>query len=186
MSHSTVKLYVAEDESELTSPPQLYVLSGGVGGKTGECKYQAPNGTIVSSTAPVYNNTTYYYMSYLFNGDTAGTSHDSYWLTSSQGPQQLDFEFPKSIYIDHIRVCATAYVSNASTDRRSNYSICVWDEKSGRWVDVTDLVDTKGDPLGWTRSHSVKRYAGKIKFHLTCEAKYGVTLKEIDFMVCQK
>jgi len=173
-------------------------LTKGFGGHSGEKQYIAPNGTVVASSAPVYTNQNFYYLKYLFDGNPSATTHDSYFLSNSSGSQYLLVTFPKKIKLHSIRVCATAYRDNASTDRRSNYCIDVvkpilrkveTPQFENREVEIAvtgnQFIDTSADLHGFMREHTVQSEVQEVRITLTQEKQHGVTLKELEFIVAE-
>lgn len=152
-------------------------LSGGSGGTSGTKVYTAPNGTVVTSSANVYSNSSYYYMGYMFNS-TYGTTATHYWLTNSSGNQTLTFAFNQSYYFDFIRVYPTTI-----SDRKSNYQI----EVSTNGINYSNLtggfVTTTSDPVGTYRDHSALNAYSHVRFTLTRQQSWGVTLNEVEFYV---
>jgi len=138
------------------------------------------------SSAPVFNNTNFYYISYLFNSNPTAKDHGSYWLTSSVGNQTLTITFPTPQNLERIRVCATSCDNNSVTDRCSNYAIYVT-TGNGKQKTITDgFVDTRKDMLGLFHEHPVREVGVLVVvFTLTQEKKWGVTLKELEFYVVQ-
>ncbi|CAK0826404.1 unnamed protein product [Prorocentrum cordatum] len=134
-------------------------LSGGNGGASGQSVYTAPDGTVVSSSAPTYTNSNYYYLGYLFDGsdshEPSGCSsndvHTCYWVTDNgqtAAIQTLSITLSEVKFISRIRVHMPALI-----ERRSNYRIEVastelgtLNDRSGGYVDVSgwteDLLDT--------------------------------------------
>jgi hypothetical protein len=154
-------------------------LNGGTGGKTGEREYIARPGIRIVSSAPVYNNSSYFYMGYLFEGESTTNAHTSYWLTASGGNQVLTFLFQNPVNVACIRVCATAHTD--CTDRRSNYEVTVT-ACDGQSKKVTEgIVDTSRDLFGSFHTHKVQECGViEIRFDLTQERSYGVCLKKIE------
>jgi hypothetical protein len=153
-------------------------LSGGTGGKTGEHVYRVGQGIKVESSAPVYNNSNYYYMEYLFQGDATSSSHTDYWLTNSDGNQILSFTFETPVNVAMVRVCPIVF---KGPDLRSNYQITVVN-RIGETRNVTGgFIDTSRDILGLFHSHTVQEEGVvEILFELTREGAYGVCLKKIE------
>ncbi|MFH1725585.1 MAG: discoidin domain-containing protein, partial [Elusimicrobiota bacterium] len=152
-------------------------LSGGTGGRSGQRIYTAPDGTIAESSAVTFSNNGYYYLEALFGG-TFGSWHTEYWLTSSGDIQTLTFTFPEVRAIDHIRVYPIGNIGNAG---RSNYLIEVQPEGQP-WTDVTGgFIDTAGVAQGQHIDTQVGAKTQYVRFTLTQEGSYGVTLNEIQF-----
>jgi len=148
-------------------------LSGGTGGLGGSYVYTAPDGTVVTSSAPVYSNPPYYYMSYLFNQSYTGSE---YWLTNSSGTRTLSFDFPSSLDEGFIRVYPWT-----RTDAWSAYQI----EVSSNGVDYTNITDgfTHGSigSSGDKFDYNVGQSYADVRFTLTRQGGWGVTLNEIEF-----
>jgi hypothetical protein len=153
-------------------------LGGGTGGRTGECIYIPAPGIKVASSAPVYNNQNYFYMQYLFEGESTAVSHAQYWLTTSTGAQTLSFSFERPCDIALIRVCATAYLG--LVDRRCNYRITVTSLLGGARIVTGGFVDTEHDAYGSYHAHIVQeQHVIQVLFELTKEANH-VCLKKIE------
>lgn len=161
-------------------------LDGGTGGTGGTLKYTAPNGAVVTSSARVYTNSTYYYMRYLFSGDTTYNDANNYWLTDSGGDQTLEFDFtgvPSIILrnqISKIRV-----YPNSRPDASSNYYITGLNKSSGVWENIVApwIINPPGGmpTVGHYYDHDITQRYDKIRFHLTQNGSWGVTLNEIEF-----
>lgn len=154
------------------------------------------DGLVITSSAGSYpNGSNYYNMEYLFNGVETG-GPDTYWLTSSSGNQTLTFDFSSTSIsaVKKIRV-----VPWTRGDARSNY----WLEKSAdntTWVSLNDsdgtAIGTSGSPIdtssyvaGDKVIHFVEDTGGVllsnypyIRFNLTQEGSYGVTLHQIEML----
>jgi hypothetical protein len=155
-------------------------LSGGTGGTSGQTTYTAPNGVIVTSSAPVYNSSNYYYMSYLFNNTitTAQTQYTSYWLTNSSGNQTLTFDFQKLLPLSIVQI--NVY-PRSRDDASSNYRILVSNDGTV-WIEIVPWVTTStSTPYGTKFTHSVNITQRYVRFELTQNGSYGVCLSEIEF-----
>ena len=153
-------------------------LSNGVGGKSGEKVYTAPNGVIVTSSAPVYTSSNVYYMEYLFNETYSSGNADTYWLTNSTGNQTLTFDFGSlgSIIINKIKV-----YPKTRTDASSNYRILVSNDNITYTEVVPWIINSTSDAYGTVREHNVSINQRYIRFELTKNGSWGVTLNEIEF-----
>ena len=163
-------------------------LSGGTGGRGGQTVYTAPNGVVVTSSAATYNSNGYYYMEYLFNGTiitsqqsrTGGTGYD-YWLTSSGGNQTLTFDFsalPTNVYE---RIRKIVVYPRTRTDASSNYRIFVSNDGSNYTEIVPWVTTNTSTPFGTAFEHEIGAGAKFIRFELTRNGRWGVTLDEIEF-----
>ena len=156
-------------------------LSGGTGGKGGQKVYTAPNGVVVTSSAPVYDNSNYYYMEYLFNSSIA-TAHQptKYWLTNSSGNQTLIFDF-SSLKLSERLIRRIDVYPKIRTDASSNYRIFISDDGEN-WEEVVPWVKNSTS-LAWgtVKSHEVNINTPFIKFELTMNDSWGVGLDEIEF-----
>ena len=160
-------------EIPLSDPVKLSLSGGNFDRAT---TYTAPNGTTVTSSAATYVNSSYYYLAYLFNG-TYGTAANNYWLTSSGGGVTLTFTFNQPYTFDYVRVYPTAI-----SDRKSNYTLDAWN--GATWVNITGgLVVTTSDPVGTYRDHAHAALTNvtRLRFTLTREQNWGVTLNEVEF-----
>ena len=146
----------------------------------GQKVYTAPNGVTVTSSAVTYKLGKYYHLGYLFNGDIKSPSALSYWLTHSSGNQTLTINFGDWINLESIHISAMPY---KNADRRSDYSIEVFARNSNKWINVCGVIDTKYDPVGYIRSHSVRESIVQVRINLSRKEKYGVCLREIDLYV---
>ena len=156
----------------------------------------ATDGLVITSSAGSYSSNGNYHMEYLFNGITDSTSASTYWLTNSSGNQTLTFDF-SSTSIDKIKKIRV--VPYTRSDARSNY----WLEKStdnSTWVSINDSdgtaigtsaspFDTSSFVLGDKVTHFTDGVAGTdvttypyIRFNLTRQGNYGVTLHEIEMV----
>jgi hypothetical protein len=156
-------------------------LSGGTGGQSGQTVYTASNGVVVTSSAPVYgNNYGYYWMPYLFNNTItmAQTQYATYWLTSSSGNQTLTFDFSAigAQYINYINV-----YPRCRDDATSNYRILVSNDGSNWTQVVTWVTVNTSTPYGTKNTHNILRIAKYVRFELTRNGSWGVTLSEIEF-----
>jgi hypothetical protein len=134
--------------------------------------YTAPNGTVVYSSAPIWVNSNYYYIGYLFN-QTYGTGAVHYWLTDGVGT--LTFSFPTAIPMSRVRVYPTL-----QSDRNSSYTLQY--HNGSTWVSLTGNV-TRSQIVGSFRDESLISVpsATQYRFVLTQERDYGVTLTEVEF-----
>jgi hypothetical protein len=158
-------------------------LSGGAGGQSGQTVYTAPNGVVVTSSAPVYgNNYGYYWMTYLFDNiiTMAQTQYTTYWLTNSSGNQTLTFDFAAigAQHINYINV-----YPRCRDDATSNYRILASDDGTN-WVEVVPWVTVNtSTPYGTKNTHNISMVTKYVRFELTRNDRYGVTLSEIEFFV---
>lgn len=155
-------------------------LSGGTGGTSGQTTYTAPNGVIVTSSAPVYNNSNYYYMGYLFNNTITQNNSQptTYWLTSSSGNQTLTFDFQKLLPLN---ISQINVYPRARDDASSNYRILVSDDGTN-WTEVVSWVTTStSTPYGTKFTHNVDITQRYVRFELTQNGSWGVCLSEIEF-----
>lgn len=156
-------------------------LSGGTGDGVGQTVYTAPNGVIVTSSAPIYGTANNYYMSHLFNNTITVVSpdqHVTYWLTSSTGNQTLTFDFnaignPMITYID--------VYPRTRDDASSNYRILVSDDGIN-WIEKVPWVTVNtSTPYGTKNTHNLNTATRYVRFELTRNRRWGVTLSEIQF-----
>ena len=89
--------YVFENGS--IKSDQVVYLGGGTGGTTGQSSYTSTQGYVISSNRAVYNNSNFYYMSYMFNKTISGGA-TNYWLTSGGqvNSDALVFNFTSNRY----------------------------------------------------------------------------------------
>ena len=153
-------------------------LSGGTGGAGGQTVYTAPNGVVVTSSAPTYTNGSLYYLGYIFNGNKDTGANTDLWLTNSSGNQTLTFDM--DAYANDPITQISVY-PKSRTDASSNYSIDVSNDGTN-WTEVVSLVTNSTSlALGTERLHDglniTQRY---IRFNLTRNDSWGVTLHEIE------
>lgn len=159
--------------------PILSVLNEGLldtsGGKDLD-SYNAvsPNGVKVTSSAPTYGSA--YALHAVMNGTTEGI----YWLTSSSGTKTLTFDFADIGGVDLVSIEVAPYTRS---DARSNYKISytvVGDEDT--WIDLhTSWVDTSGYKSGQYIRHALSANVSKVRFTLTQQGTWGVTLNDVQF-----
>lgn len=156
------------------TPPKID-LSGGNNDRS--TVYTTPNGITVTSSAPTWVNSSLYYLAYLFDGSTDQSSGSTYWLTNSSGDQTLIFEFPDNYQIRQISV-----YPRTRSDASSNYSIEVSDDGITYTEIVPTVVNSTSTPFGTERVHDNLNVTEKfIRFNITRNGNYGVTLNEIEF-----
>ncbi|NUM33143.1 MAG: discoidin domain-containing protein [Candidatus Brocadiae bacterium] len=168
--------------SFLDAVPYRLSLSGGSGGRTGQTVYTAPNGTVVTSSSPVYSNGNYYYMEYMFNQSYANGSHTDYWLPIASGSATLVFAFNQLYYVDSIRVYSANYTNSASSDRSSDYKL----EGSMDGVNYTAITDgyvnTQQDLLGQYHSHTTQQSFLYVRL-TALQNKSHISVNEVEFYV---
>jgi|LSQX01.1.fsa_nt_gb hypothetical protein len=156
-------------------------LYGGVGGGANELVYTAPNGVIVTSSAPPHNN---HGIKNLFNGKLAhyhNQGNDRYWLTSSEGIQTLDFDLTalgnKLEKITQIKVWPRSNDTDSSHYRvLSSSNGQDWQEEVF-WVANFHNDET---PYLTLREYTVDITNKYLRFELMKNGKNGVTLCEIE------
>lgn len=160
----------------------LIDLSNGTGGTGGQYVYTAPNGVIVTSSAPVYASGANYYMGYLFNNSITMSKDqfDTYWLTNSSGNQTLTFDFGA---LGNPAIPTIAVYPRAGDTVSSNYRILVSDDNVTYTEVVPWVVNTHdaATPYGTRRVHIVNIQKRYVRFELTQNGFLGVTLSEIEF-----
>lgn len=156
-------------------------LYGGVGGGADELVYTAPNGVIVTSSAPPHNN---YGIKNLFNGKLAhyhNQGNDRYWLTSSGGTQTLDFDLTalgnKLEKITQIKV----WPRSNDTDS-SHYRILSSSDGQNWQEEVFWVANFHNDetPYLTLREYTVDITNKYLRFELMKNGENGVTLCEIE------
>jgi len=165
----------------LDAAPYRLNLSGGSGGRTGQTVYTA-NGTVVTSSSPVYSNGNYYYMEYMFNQSYANGSHTDYWLPIATGSATLIFAFNQLHYVDSIRIYSANYTNSASSDRSSNYKL----EGSLDGINYTTItngfVNTQQDLLGQYHDHITKQSFNYVRLTALQNKSY-ISVNEVEFYV---
>jgi len=80
-----------------------------------------------------------------------------------------------------VRFCATCYHSNNNqSERGCNYKIQVG--TNGEYRDLTGIIDTSTDHLGFVRKHDICLDVSHIRFYLIPTKTY-IALKQIEFWV---
>lgn len=154
-------------------------LSRGTGGRAGSKVYTAPNGVVVTSSAAVYNNSTYYYMEYLFNGSIPNYEDaNSYWMTSSSTTQTLTFDF-QAIGIPIIREIRVW--PRCRNNNNSNYRILVSDDNINYTEIAPWFINNSTYPYTHMERHEVVLKKRFIRFEVTYGGTWGSCLKEIEF-----
>ena len=159
-------------------------LSGGTGGRANQRVYTAPNGVVVTSSANTYNTPyNYYHMEYLFNGSIADANNQAtrYWMTDSSGNQTLTFDFiaiGPSVYKNIRRIVVYPRTRNDAT---SNYRILVSSDGSSYTQIVPWVTVNTSMPYGTAVTHDIEEGYRFIRFELTRNGSFGVSLDEIEF-----
>jgi hypothetical protein len=172
--------YIESNDIPIIDRLERIPLGGGVGGQTGQTVYTAPNGVIVTSSNPVWNNSNYYYMGYLFD-DHVGTTDEAlhYWLTSSSANTTLTFDFAPiaNPYIKKIVV-----YPRTRNDASSNYRILGSNDNSS-WSEIVPWVTTNHSttPYGTRQELLINNNFRYYRFELTRNGDWGATLGEIEF-----
>lgn len=153
-------------------------LSGGTGGTSGQTVYTAPNGVVVTSSAPVYSNSNYYYMEYMFN-NSISSSYNVHSHFLSSGATTLTFDFGEG----HAGITDMMVYPRARDDGSSNYRIEVSDDNA-TWTEVVPWVTTTHDdstPYGTEHRYTLNTTARYIRMELTQNGSWGSCLDEIQF-----
>jgi len=186
ISSNSVGILSYQGENEITidttslgilsgGPPPKIDLSGGNNDRS--TVYTTPTGITVTSSAPTWINASFYYLAYLFDGSNDQSSAATYWLTESSGDQTLTFEFPNNYEISQISV-----YPKTRNDASSNYSIEVSEDGVTYTEIVPTVVNDTSVPYGTERVHDNLNVTEKfIRFNLTRNGNYGITLNEIEF-----
>ena len=156
-------------------------LCGGTEGGSGKTIYTAPNGVVITSSAPAIGS---YGIKNLFNGKLAhyhNQGNDRYWLTSSELNQTLDFNLAalgESLEkITKIRVWPRSNDTDSSHYRiLSSPDGVDWQEEVF-WVPNFASDET---PYLTLREHEVDITNKYLRFELTKNGANGVTLCEIE------
>lgn len=158
-------------------------LNDGTGGLANQTVYTSRNGVIVTSSQPVYNNSNYYYMKYLFDNKFSSADYTSYWLTSGSGTATLDFDFTSIAGKINSFEKITVY-PRTRDDSISNYRILAKVEQSDDWVEVAPLVTNTyaNCPYGTAREHNISAKYKYFRFEITRTGNWGATLSEIKFL----
>lgn len=174
------KDFVLTDVKETVNKgiPTKMSLAGNLSYNVDAYTYRIPSVVEVKSTAPRYVSTNNYYLSYLFDGnytkagaDMLDTNH--YWLTSSSGNQFLTFNFFEPKEISHLNVAP-----RTRHDHHSDYRISVSNDNV-QWEEVVSWQEGNA-PIGTLRKHEIEGKYQYIRFELTREERWGVSLAEVE------
>eukprot|EP01084_Bolivina_argentea_P179777 310622_1 len=153
-------------------------LQGGTGGKSGETKYVV-NNIVVESSHPVFTNSNYYYIPYMFDGNTTtNQAWASMWLPNGPKDQILTFTFPTAIKLSHI----SAYSCTGTGCGTHKYGVDYFCDN--KWEMLCTDIDTKDDKIGFERRHKVQKVVTKIRFNFEMIIYY-ISMSEIDFFVVE-
>lgn len=141
---------------------KLIDLSGGTGGRTGERVYTAPNGVVVTSDYPTWNNSNYYYMEYMFNNvissslSTGGTEAVKYHLMEDP-PNGLNFAnitLDFTNYADYKGIRRLSLFPTTRSDSYVKYSVEVSKDNIS-WEQVTDEINGRNITVGTPVEHII-------------------------------
>jgi len=144
----------------------------------GQTVYTADNGVVVTSSAGSYNNSSNYYMKYMFDGDTTSTAGTTYWLTSSSGTQTLTFNFTGSSisYIDKFRI-----YPKARTDSFSDIGAIETSSDGSTWTQVYgDQNLSSSIAFGTYYDYSLTTTDQYVRITLQQSGSWGVCLHEVE------
>jgi len=144
----------------------------------GQTVYTADNGVVVTSSAGSYNNSSNYYMEYMFDGDTTSTAGTTYWLTSSSGTQTLTFNFTGSSisYIDKFRI-----YPKARTDSFSDIGAIETSSDGSTWTQVYgDQNLSSSIAFGTYYDYSLTTTDQYVRITLQQSGNWGVCLHEVE------
>jgi len=144
----------------------------------GQTVYTADNGVVVTSSAGSYNNSSNYYMEYMFDGDTTSTAGTTYWLTSSSGTQTLTFNFTGSSisYIDKFRI-----YPKARTDSFSDIGAIETSSDGSTWTQVYgDQNLSSSIAFGTYYDYSLTTTDQYVRITLQRSGNWGVCLHEVE------
>jgi archaellin len=152
-----------------------YSLSGGSGGSGGQYVYTAPDGTTVTSTAPTYNSGSNYWIEYLFDDEERYDITTDYWLTNSNGNQNLTFDFGEIKNFDSVYI-------NAESRPESWSDYKLYNSLDGiSWTNFTGFIDSTVYGKNIIAFPDTRYF----RIELTRENIYGVTLNEIAFFTIE-
>eukprot|EP01084_Bolivina_argentea_P006082 11493_1 len=166
-------------------------LSGGIGGVeyTSKTYTVSAENVVITASHDAYSNNAYDLL-YLFDGQTypSQLDHNTHWMTGTDENTvvTLDIDFTNGRYISHIVVAPIVPHASHWVERRSNYAIEARLHGEQNYIRVTDMIDTKNDHFGKQRAHAVEKVIDRLRFYLTREGNYGVTLNEIEIYVPPK
>jgi hypothetical protein len=167
-------------------------MSDGFGGKTGESNYVTKDGYMVRSASPVYSNSDFYYMGYMFNNSLVGQAQN-YWLTSSSptsGQVGLSIDFGSvGVNVDSVIIHPLA---TTSPDRRflssqfyttTNSSASL--SNNTNWTQWNNIIaTTSADCPNIEYSYRTPAINGlkKMRFNWIADGVYGMAMQEITLL----
>lgn len=150
-------------------------LSGGTSGTT---VYTAPNGTVVTASDSVYDNSSYR-MSHMFNNTTTG-AFGGYWLSASASTGTLTFDF---------RSTSVAYLHNIQIfprTRDDSFTSVVNVQISTNGTDWTSLPNTaiavtSATAYGSSQTFLLATTNRWVRLNLSKSGSWGLSLDEVRF-----
>lgn len=150
-------------------------LSGGTSGTT---VYTAPNGTVVTASDTVYNQTNYR-LAFMFDGVTSNTVN-TYWLSNSANSGTLRFNFSNSsvTYLYSIQIFPRA--------RDDTFTSVVSIEVSPNGTDWTSLPNTaiavtSATAYGFSQTFVLNTFRRHVRLNLSKSGSWGLSLSEVVF-----
>jgi hypothetical protein len=176
-------LALAASAGSSASAAVLLSLSGGSGGAAGQNTYTVPGLVTVTQTpGAVYNNSTYYHIGYLFDGNTTVNNANAYWFGqhgSPNGPFHLTFAFTNPINLAYVTL-----FPHARTDFQSpSFSFDVSND-GVTWTSITNgLVQTSSVPVSASyAANGLYRYA-RLNVTAFQWLQYDGDFNEVQFFV---
>jgi hypothetical protein len=150
-------------------------LSGGTSGAT---VYTAPNGTVVTASDTVYDNTNYR-MAHMFNGTTTGAL-GTYWLSNSANTGTLTFNFANSsvTYLHSIQIFPRSrddtFTSVVNIEISANGS---------NWTTVpnTAINVTSATAYGSSQTFLLTTFSRYVRLNLSKTGSWGLSLDDVRF-----
>lgn len=156
-------------------------LSKGTGGRSGQRVYTAPSGVVVTSSAPTYSNSYYYYMEYLFSATNAANAAD-YWLTSGGSPVTLTFDL-RALTRRERSIRQIDIYPKTRSDSISDYVVSI-SEDGRTYENVTgNIINTYSNTAyGVPNKHQIDtdKDIQFIRITLAQKGSWGVTLGKVD------
>ena len=151
-------------------------LSGGTSGTT---VYTAPNGTVVTASDPVYDNTSYR-MIHMFNNTTTG-AFGGYWLSNAASTGTLTFNFANSpvAYLHAVQIFPRARDDTFTSVVNIQISPNGFD-----WITLpnTSINVTSATAYGFSQTFLLTTTTNKyVRINLSRAGSWGLSLDEVRF-----
>jgi hypothetical protein len=145
------------------------------------------DGLVITSSANSYSNPSAYFIEYLFDGSNGSNATTTYWLTNSTGDQTLTFDFSSTTLV---RMDKMVVYPRTRTDASSNWTM-QYSADNSTWLNLSDtdgvISETSDTSTNYGTDYihifdppvNLQTYP-YVRFTLTRNASYGVTLNEIE------